>query len=134
MEHAHPPFFTGPMAALNVMSPKPHIFNTPLELAERRTSRVGKKSVRTSAIEPFVLGGGQNDLVGVQDADHEQDIGDGAAWCTPEHYVQEPQVKRLYGEVHLPRGLQPTCTFPLFSILVRDLYDSLSSDTQFSSS
>lgn len=121
MENVHPAYFNGATSALNVASLKPHICSTPLELAERRTSRIGQKSSRkgvNTAIEPFVLGGDEDDLFGIQDADYEQVIGSSAVWCTPEHYEQEPQVKRLYGEVHLPRGLQPTCAFPLFSILV----------------
>ncbi|KAJ3539369.1 hypothetical protein NMY22_g4770 [Coprinellus aureogranulatus] len=49
----------------------------------------------------------------------ETEVGKGALWCLPPGYPQEPHRRTLYGELHLPRGLQPTCKFPLFSILYR---------------
>ncbi|KAJ3537145.1 hypothetical protein NMY22_g5717 [Coprinellus aureogranulatus] len=49
----------------------------------------------------------------------ETEVGKGALWCLPPGYTQEPHRRTLYGELHLPRGLQPTCKFPLFSILYR---------------
>ena len=58
------------------------------------------------------------DMLGSSDEDDEQEIGDGAVWCAPEHFTQEPRMRRLYGEIHLPRSLQPTCKFPLLNILV----------------
>lgn len=77
----------------------------------------------TDDIEPFVLTADreaeeEEETLGLADEGDGQFIGDKAVWCTPAHFTQEPRVRRLYGEIHLPRRLQPTCKFPLFNILV----------------
>ncbi|TEB36722.1 hypothetical protein FA13DRAFT_1810349 [Coprinellus micaceus] len=76
----------------------------------------------TDDIEPFVLTADreaeeEEETLGLADEGDGQFIGDKAVWCTPAHFTQEPRVRRLYGEIHLPRRLQPTCKFPLFNIL-----------------
>jgi hypothetical protein len=55
------------------------------------------------------------------DYDDEREIINGATWWIntgDSQYTQEPGVENLQGEIHLPKDLQPTCRFPLFSIKV----------------
>lgn len=105
---------------------KPKLSDTPLKLAQRSKRdrpRSGRFSMVPGAtgIQPFMPSvdeEDEEDIIGPSDEDYEQNVGTGAVWCTPQHFTQEPQKRTLYGEIHLPRGLQPTCTFPLFNILV----------------
>ncbi|KAF6756590.1 hypothetical protein DFP72DRAFT_810059 [Ephemerocybe angulata] len=48
-----------------------------------------------------------------------QQIGSGAVWWIPQDVTQQPGLRKLMGELHLPRGLQPSCPFPLFNVLYR---------------
>ncbi|KAJ3525946.1 hypothetical protein NMY22_g10367 [Coprinellus aureogranulatus] len=87
-------------------------------------SAQSKKVKRASAgcavegfIEPF-LGDGHvaEGLLGPYNECDTRDVGEGAIWCTPPNFAQDPKTRRLYGEIYLPRDLQPTCTFPLFMV------------------
>ncbi|KAJ3532820.1 hypothetical protein NMY22_g7592 [Coprinellus aureogranulatus] len=105
---------------------QPKISNSLSELARRQESErpsgrhsEGRPSAAT--IDPFMSISEDEDIefpLGRFAEYKENDVGR-AAWCTPSTFTQEPNVRRLYGEIHLPRGLQPTCRFPLFSILYR---------------
>lgn len=53
------------------------------------------------------------------DNDDEREIGSGAVWWIPQDVTQQPGLRKLMGELHLPRGLQPSCLFPLFNVLYR---------------
>ncbi|TEB36769.1 hypothetical protein FA13DRAFT_1727124 [Coprinellus micaceus] len=74
-------------------------------------------------IEPFITtadGEDEEETLGPSDETDGQEIG-AAVWCTPANLTHELQERRLYGEIRLPRELQPTCKFPLFNILVSEL-------------
>ncbi|KAJ3537143.1 hypothetical protein NMY22_g5719 [Coprinellus aureogranulatus] len=102
--------------------------DTPLQLAELKTLRrvrTGQTSGEnrgTGIIEPFVTTSGMDKAdatLGSSDEEDSEEVADRAVWCAPLNLTQEPQVRTLYGEIHLPKGLQPTCKFPLFNILYR---------------
>ncbi|KAJ3537148.1 hypothetical protein NMY22_g5720 [Coprinellus aureogranulatus] len=87
-------------------------------------SAQSKKVKRASAgyavegfIDPF-LGDAHvaEGLLGPYNECDTRDVGEGAIWCTPPNFAQDPKTRRLYGEIYLPRDLQPTCTFPLFMV------------------
>jgi hypothetical protein len=48
----------------------------------------------------------------------EHEIGSGVTWWVPPNVIQDPHTRRLMGEIHLPKGLHPSCHFPLFNVLV----------------
>ena len=97
---------------------RPILSSTPLRLTQRKKD----SNRQATGITPYTLSEGEEedgeDTLGSSDEDDEREIGDGAIWCAPVNLTQEPRVRRLYGEIHLPRGLQPTCKFPLLNILV----------------
>lgn len=106
---------------------KPKVSEAVLKLAQPKgAAQVSNRRSRT--IEPFLITADAEDIgaaPGLYDLDEydKQVVGEEAAWCIPPAYTQEPQTRRLYGELHLPPGLQPTCKFPLFSVLVSMLFD-----------
>ena len=108
----------------NAAPGRPRVSKTPLQLTQRnRANRSGGGHVRqgSTGIEPFMLpadDGEEEEALASSGEANAQEIGDGAVWCTPAQFTQDPRIRRLYGEIHLPRGLQPTCKFPLFNILV----------------
>ncbi|KAJ3522798.1 hypothetical protein NMY22_g11734 [Coprinellus aureogranulatus] len=78
---------------------------------------------RAHIIEPYIPFTEQEDIEGSlwrsgTGECTEHDIAD-AIWCTPPGYTPDRGTRMLYGEIHLPKGLQPTCKFPLFSIFYR---------------
>ena len=79
---------------------------------------IGQSSTGIEPFIPTVQGKVEEETLGSSDEGDGQNIGDAAVWCTPTQFAQEPRVRRLYGEIRLPRELQPTCKFPLFNILV----------------
>jgi hypothetical protein len=82
----------------------------PIKLVERARLQSGKSGGQLCM--------DQVPLLSPSDEIDEHEIGPGATWWTPSNVVQDPHTRRLMGEIHLPRGLQPSCHFPLFNILV----------------
>lgn len=108
----------GHNAALN----RPRLSKTPRRLSQ---SRKDNGISAPPNIEPFMLAATLDDketeeTLESSDETNGQEIGV-AVWCTPANFTQEPNLRRLYGEIRLPRELQPTCKFPLFNILVSRL-------------
>ena len=103
----------------------PEPSHTPLWLAHREGNRAKRLSTQNlnPDIEPFVVAAEDEEqaeeILGPSEEISGQEIGR-VAWCTPANITQEPHVRTQYGEIRLPRELQPTCKFPLFNILVSE--------------
>lgn len=102
---------------------RPRLSSTPLQPSLRRKDdRSSSRQLRQATdVTPYNTPSedeNEEETLGSSDEDDEREISDGAVWCAPASLTQEPRVRRLYGEIHLPRGLQPTCKFPLLNILV----------------
>ena len=121
------PEYHGNGPCVNATPGRPRVSKTPLQLTQRKKgnrSGGGQLGRGTAGVAPFTMpadDGGEGDTLPLSDEANGQEIGDGAVWCAPVTFTQEPLVRRLYGEIHLPRDLQTTCKFPLFNILVSEI-------------
>ncbi|KAJ3519720.1 hypothetical protein NMY22_g13073 [Coprinellus aureogranulatus] len=112
---------------MNCVPTRPKLTNTLSNLAQHKIVEQSKGQhsdlQRSPAVEPFVSSIGQGDIEDRPESSgmcKEHHIAS-AVWCTPSEYQPDSksQTKHLYGEIHLPRGLQPSCGFPLFSVTYR---------------
>ena len=107
---------------INTAPGRPRVAQTPLQLSQRKKGKRPAGGQGPTSIEPFmspaVGDGSEQETLPLSDEADGQEIGDRAVWSAPANYTREAGVRRLYGEIHLPRELQPTCRFPLFNILV----------------
>jgi hypothetical protein len=108
---------------INATPGRPRVAKTPLQLAQHESKRRGGGQGSTG-IDPFTSAaadGGEEETLPLSDEANGQEMGDRAVWRAPANYTQEVRVRRLYGEIHLPQELQPSCKFPLFNILVSSI-------------
>lgn len=125
-DHEFTPLYSSPTIS-GVTATFAKLSDTPAQLTKRKSvnrarANHSKGGSSGATIHPFIPTPDgldhTEDGLGSSDEETELDVGDGAVWCTPPTYLQEPGRRMLYGELHLPTGLQPTCRFPLFNILV----------------
>ncbi|KAF5331925.1 hypothetical protein D9611_008930 [Ephemerocybe angulata] len=117
---------TQPMGNVTPLLPI-KLANTASQLTQRKSSRRTSQDAWVE-VDPFPASFSEQvpstasspvEMLGSSDEDDEQEVGSGAVWWVPQGVTQEPRTRRLMGEIHLPKALQPTCTFPLFNILYR---------------
>ncbi|KAF5309081.1 hypothetical protein D9611_015036 [Ephemerocybe angulata] len=93
------------------------------QLAQRRTlvrnANLGSGEVPALSFGDFDDQTDDPKALDPSDDDDEREIGSGAVWWIPQDLTQQPGLRKLMGELHLPRGLQPSCPFPLFNVLYR---------------
>ncbi|KAJ3508722.1 hypothetical protein NMY22_g16523 [Coprinellus aureogranulatus] len=106
---------------MNYVPTRPKISSTLSNLADPKglEQSKGRYLGSQSAIEPFMPSARQGD-----EENHSKPPGvckehdmASARWRTTLGSTQDGRTKSLYGEIQLPRGLQPSCDFPLFNIL-----------------
>ncbi|KAF5331828.1 hypothetical protein D9611_008920 [Ephemerocybe angulata] len=91
-------------------------------LLAQRKSFLRNSSLSGLEAHPFTYGVAEEhvtagEVLDPSSEDDEREIGTGAVWWIPQDVPQEPGLRKLMGEIHLLRGLQPTCIFPLFNVL-----------------
>jgi len=92
---------------------------SPKAVAVRLTRRVQYPEAAGQAMSPSFQGGKQlSDLLNGSMVDDKEEVERAVWWFNPEAEDPHEQVRYLEGEIHLEKGLQPSCGFSLFKVSV----------------